>query len=198
MASLVRHLHGFVRDVEPTPEEWMPAHPFLTRTGQTCTDIRQEFILLSDVLGVSMLVDAINHRQPEARRKPRCWAPPSWRTRPALPRWPAPRPETRGERVDVEGEFPPRRTPLEGAPVDVWQSGQRRRHDVQRPELDEGHPAPAASSADAAARCASGPSPRAYPIPYDGPVGDLLKAARHPARPAHLHFMVAAPGFETR
>ena len=63
--AMVRHLHDFVRETEPTFEEWQVAIDFLTRTGQMCSDVRQEFILLSDVLGVSMLVDAINHRQPE-------------------------------------------------------------------------------------------------------------------------------------
>ncbi len=159
VTSLVTHLHGFVRDVEPTFAEWEAAIQFLTRTGQMCDDKRQEFILLSDTLGVSMLVDAINHRLPAGATE-----------------------------TTVLGPFF----------VDVWQSDDDGFYDVQRPEL-----ASAALRgrfrADAAARIWFRTiQPAAYPIPYDGPVGDMLRATnRHPWRPAHVHFMISSPGYET-
>ncbi len=81
LTSLVRHLHGFVRDVEPSTAEWEQAIAFLTATGQKCTDVRQEFILLSDVLGVSMLVETINERGAAGATSPPCWAPSTWSSR---------------------------------------------------------------------------------------------------------------------
>lgn len=200
MNSLVRHLHDFVRDVEPSFEEWMGAIQFLTRTGQMCSDTRQEFILLSDVLGVSMLVDAINHRQPEGATETTVLGPFYVDNPPVFPDGAdIASAETQGERVYVEASFTaPDGAPLVGAQVDVWQSDSDGYYDVQRPEMESAN-LRGRFHADAQGRVRFWSiTPQFYPIPDDGPVGDLLKSTkRHPYRPAHLHFMVAAPGYET-
>jgi len=200
MNSFVRHLHGFVRDIEPTFDEWMSAIQYLTRTGQMCSDNRQEFVLLSDVLGASMLIDAINHRQPEGTTETTVLGPFYVENAPTLPNGAdIASAETTGQRLYVEATFTaPEGTPLAGAQVDVWQSDGDGYYDVQRPDLN---------AANLRGRFIADPNgrirfwsitPQYYPIPQDGPVGQMLNATRrHPYRPAHMHFMVAAPGYET-
>lgn len=198
MASLVRHLHDFVRDVEPTFEEWQRLIAFLTRTGQTCTETRQEFILLSDVLGVSMLVDAINHRMPEGATETTVLGPFHVADVPFSPNGADIGAGLAGERLLVEGTVASADgAPLPGAVLDVWQSDDDGFYDVQRPELD-GPSLRTRLRADGQGRFHFWTiMPTAYPIPDDGPVGDLLKAIQgHPWRPAHLHFMISADGHE--
>lgn len=200
MESLVHHLHDFVRDVEPTFDEWLGALMFLTRTGQMCSDTRQEYILLSDVFGVSMLVDAINHRRPEGATETTVLGPFFVEGAPVYANGAdIMAPDVPGERVWVEAQITDTAgAPLAGARVDVWQSDGDGFYDVQRPELTE------ASLRGRFFSDAEGKvkfwsiTPHYYPIPDDGPVGDLLKATRrHPYRPAHLHFMAVAEGYET-
>ena len=197
--SLVKHLHDFVRDVEPKFEEWQQVIAFLTRTGHMCDDRRQEFILLSDVLGVSMLVDAINHRLPEGATETTVLGPFQIENTPSLPLGADISGAMHGEKLFVEGTVSSaagRR--VAGALVEVWQADADGFYDVQRPELAD--PALRARfRADEEGRFHFWTIlPAKYPIPDDGPVGDLLKAtARHPWRPAHVHFMIAADGFET-
>jgi hydroxyquinol 1,2-dioxygenase len=199
VTSLVTHLHGFVRDVEPTFAEWEAAIQFLTRTGQMCDDKRQEFILLSDTLGVSMLVDAINHRLPAGATETTVLGPFFVAGAPEFANGADISAGMKGEILYVEASVSAADgTKLPGAVVDVWQSDDDGFYDVQRPEL-----ASAALRgrfrADAAARIWFRTiQPAAYPIPYDGPVGDMLRATnRHPWRPAHVHFMISSPGYET-
>ena len=133
--SLVRHLHGFVRDVEPTIAEWEQAIAFLTATGQKCSDVRQEFILLSDVLGVSMLVETMNERSGEGQPSPPCSAPSTWSNH---------RPGSWATRSIWSGESQPcvvtgqvasaDGTPLPGAVLDVWQADDKGFYDVQVPD----------------------------------------------------------------
>ena len=196
--ALVRHLHGFVREVEPTFDEWQAAIGFLTRTGQMCSDTRQEFILLSDVLGVSMLVDAVNHRQPEGTTETTVLGP--------FHVAGAPQP---AHGADISGGLPGEKLLVEGtvtsaggdpvpcAAVEVWSADQDGFYDVQRTDLD-GSALRATFHTDQAGRFHFWTlMPAHYPIPDDGPVGALLAAtARHPYRPAHVHFMIAAPGHE--
>src|SRR5215475_2791892 len=171
--ALVRHLHAFVREVRPTQKEWEYGIDFLTRTGQMCNDKRQEFILLSDTLGVSMLVDAINHRMPKGATE----------TTVLGPFYVASAPEERlgsdisrgleGEPLLVEGSVSsPDGIPLVGATVDVWQADDDGYYDVQRPELQ---------SSLLRARFRTNAEgrfffrsiiPAFYPIPDDGPVGE--------------------------
>jgi hydroxyquinol 1,2-dioxygenase len=199
MTSLVCHLHDFVRDVEPSFEEWNRAIDFLTRTGQMCSDKRQEFILLSDTLGVSMLVDAINHRMPEGTTETTVLGPFFVASAPEEPLGSDISRGVEGEPLLVVGSVSsPDGTPLVGATVDVWQADDDGYYDVQRPELQSSL-LRARFRTDADGRFFfRSIMPAFYPIPDDGPVGEMLKAlGRHPNRPAHIHFMIAADGYET-
>jgi hydroxyquinol 1,2-dioxygenase len=207
--SLVTHLHAFVRDVEPSFAEWEQAIGFLTRIGQMCDAKRQEFILLSDTLGVSMLVDAINHRMPEGATPTTVLGPFYVADAPELPLGAEVARAMTGERLHVSGQVtsaggaplagaPLGGAPLAGALVDIWHSDEDGFYDVQRP-AEENASLRARFRTDGDGRFHFWTLlPTAYPVPDDGPVGDLLRATgRHPMRPAHVHFMIAAPGHET-
>jgi hydroxyquinol 1,2-dioxygenase len=199
MTSLVRHLHDFVREVEPSFEEWLAAVNFLTRTGQMCDARRQEFILLSDTLGVSMLVDAINHRLPAGATETTVLGPFHVEGSPEVANGADISAGVAGEPLFAEGTVSAADgTPLPGALVQVWQSDAEGFYDLQKPELD-GMALRGQLRTDAGGKFWFRTiTPAAYPIPYDGPVGDMLTAtARHPWRPAHVHFMISAPGYET-
>jgi hydroxyquinol 1,2-dioxygenase len=197
LGSLVRHLHGFVREVEPTFEEWERAIGFLTATGQKCDDTRQEFILLSDVLGVTMLVDAINHRTATEATDSTVLGP--------FHMVASPRREL-GDTIDLVATGEPcvvtgrvlslDGSPLAGALVDVWQADDHGFYDVQQPGAQpQGNDRGLFTCDDDGRFWFRTVTPSAYPIPTDGPVGRLLTATgRHPYRPAHIHFIVAADG----
>lgn len=195
-ASLIRHLHAFVRETELTEAEWFAGIQFLTATGHKCDGQRQEFILLSDTLGVSMLVDAINHRKPDGASQTTVLGPFYLPGAPAVPLWSniardlAGIPTYFSGRVlDVGG------APIAGATLDVWQTDSDGFYDVQRP----------GGARYARGRLTTGADgrygfrtvkPVSYAIPTDGPVGVMLAAmGRHPYRPAHLHLIVSAPGY---
>jgi catechol 1,2-dioxygenase len=195
MQSLVRHLHAFVREVEPTEAEWMAAIRFLTETGKMCDDlVRQEFILLSDTLGVSMLVDAINHRYATGATDTTVFGPFYMHGMPeraygeniALsPGAPA---LVHGRVLTTDG------TPIAGAVLDVWQTAENGMYSGQDTAQPHGN-LRGRFRTDAEGRYAiTTIVPVSYPIPTDGPVGRMLDATgRHPWRPAHLHFMIDAP-----
>jgi hydroxyquinol 1,2-dioxygenase len=197
LGSLVRHLHGFVREVEPTFEEWERAIGFLTATGQKCDDTRQEFILLSDVLGVTMLVDAINHRTATEATDSTVLGP--------FHMVASPRREL-GDTIDLVATGEPcvvtgrvlslDGSPLAGALVDVWQADDHGFYDVQQPGTQpKGNGRGLFTCDDDGRFWFRTVTPSPYPIPTDGPVGRLLTATgRHPYRPAHIHFIVAADG----
>jgi hydroxyquinol 1,2-dioxygenase len=196
--AMVRHLHDFVRETEPTFEEWQVAIDFLTRTGQMCSDVRQEFILLSDVMGVSMLVDAINHRQPAGATETTVLGPFHVVGAPQPPHGADISAGLPGERLLVEGTVVSASgDPVSGAVVEVWSADQDGFYDVQRTDLD-GPALRATFHTDRMGRFRFWTlMPAYYPIPDDGPVGALLAAtARHPYRPAHVHFMISAAGYE--
>jgi hydroxyquinol 1,2-dioxygenase len=198
MASLVTHLHAFVREVEPTEAEWFEAIQFLTKTGQICDDKRQEFILLSDTLGVSMLVDAINHRQPDGATETTVQGPFYVAAAPDFALGADIRGAVEGEPLFVEGRVTgPDGAPVAGAIVDVWQSDDDGHYDIQLQDLGEFH-LRGRLRTDAQGRYWFWSiMPKFYPIPTAGPVGQMLAATeRHPFRPAQIHFMIAAPGYE--
>jgi hydroxyquinol 1,2-dioxygenase len=198
--ALARHLHDFIREIEPTFEEWQAGIKFLTEVGKKCSDTRQEFILLSDTLGVSMLVDAINHRLPKGATETTVLGPFFVEQAPPLPLGADISPGLPGEKLFIEGTVRAvDGTPLAGATIDVWHSDKDGYYDVQH--YDEGGEVAmrARFETDSAGRFwLWSIVPSFYPIPNDGPVGDMLRAqGRHPYRPAHVHFMIAAPGCET-
>jgi catechol 1,2-dioxygenase len=198
MTALVKHLHAFATEVELTGDEWRRGIEFLTATGNKCIGIRQEFILLSDTLGLSILVDAINHRRPDESTETSLLGP-FYREgakeedfganiartdgEPAL---------IRGRLVDEEGKA------VAGALIEVWETASNGMYEGQDPDQPE---------SNLRGKFRSGPNgeyafrtikPTSYPIPTDGPVGQMLVATgRHPMRPAHVHFLIEAPGYET-
>ena len=198
MASLVRHLHDFAREVDLTPEEWLEGISFLTAVGQTCTPHRQEFILLSDTLGLSALVNALHDKH---------IAGPSTKSSLLGPfyRQDAPMHEmgesilghTKGSEtvfygrvIDAAGKGIP------NALVQVWEADEGGYYDLQKfdPNVMDLR---GSFHADSEGRyCLRGVCPLGYLIPMDGPVGDMIRAQkRHGYRPAHVHFMVGAPGY---
>ncbi|MCR9122557.1 MAG: intradiol ring-cleavage dioxygenase [Phyllobacteriaceae bacterium] len=199
MHSMVEHLHAFIKDVEPTQEEWEVAIDFLTRTGQISDDRRQEYILLSDVLGVSMLVDAINHRRPDGATENTVFGPFHVDGAPRRAMGDSISLDGKGELclytgrvLDLDGQ------PIAGATVDVWSDNADGYYDVQQPgeQPEWNNRGVFTTGADGAYRFV-GIKPVSYPIPNDGPVGQMLeKVERHPWRPAHMHFLVSADGHE--
>ena len=199
MLSLVRHLHAFVKEVELTEAEWFAAIQFLTDAGHMCDDKRQEFILLSDTLGVSMVVDLINHRKPEGATESTVFGPFHRDGAPELPPGGniAPRDTTgtptviSGRVLDLNGR------PIAGALLDVWQADSSGLYDSQYAESSELHMR-GRFRTDADGRfLVRTVRPVYYAIPTDGPVGRMLRATnRHPWRPAHVHFVVSAAGYE--
>ncbi|WP_225770023.1 intradiol ring-cleavage dioxygenase [Inquilinus sp. Marseille-Q2685] len=197
--ALVRHLHDFIREVEPTQAEWEWAIDFLTRTGHMCDKNRQEFILLSDALGVSMLVDAINHRLPGDATETTVLGPFYVQEAPEVELGADISPDVEGQPLLVTGSV--RRAndgPIAGAMVDVWHSDGDGYYDVQQLDETRGITMRARLRTDAGGKFHFWTiMPAAYPIPNDGPVGQMLDAqGRHPYRPGHVHFMIGAPGCE--
>jgi hydroxyquinol 1,2-dioxygenase len=197
MTSLIEHLHAFVREVELTESEWMTAIRFLTGVGQACHDKRQEFILLSDTLGVSILVDAINHRLPTGAVESTVLGPFYWEGAPELPlgtdiaNGAAGEPTFYSGRIlTLDGE------PIAGGMLDVWSGDGEGIYDLQVP----GHEMACRGKfrTDAEGRYwFRSIRPTYYPVPTDGPVGRMLeKMGRHPYRPGHIHMIVSAPGYQ--
>ena len=195
MSIMIRHLHDAVREAELSETEWAEAIGFLTRTGQISNESRQEFILLSDVLGVSMLVDAINHDDSGPVTSSTVFGPFYAGLQPELPAGSSilKRPE-RGDALIVEGRVLDRDgAPLSGALIEVWQTAPNGFYDVQDPEQPPGHLRASFRTGPDGAYSFRTVLPVDYPIPDDGPVGQLLGSmGRHPNRPAHIHFMISA------
>ncbi|HEY3766027.1 MAG TPA: intradiol ring-cleavage dioxygenase [Gaiellales bacterium] len=197
--SLVRHLHAFVEEVAPTEAEWFAGIEFLTRAGHITTDTRQEFVLLSDVLGVSMLVIGQNHRAVDGATESTVFGPFFVDGAPELENGADLAAGAPGRPCLVMGRIlSTAGSPVAGAVIDVWQADEAGLYDVQYDDLD----APRGrgrlrSEADGRFWFWS-IVPVAYPIPADGPAGELMRAGgRDPMRPAHVHFRVEAGGFET-
>jgi catechol 1,2-dioxygenase len=197
LTSLVRHLHAFTREVELTIPEWEKAIDFLTKVGQKCDADRQEFILLSDVLGESMLVETVNNRKFGVATESTVLGPFHVVESPVL---------ELGANIDQVGTGMPcvvtgrvvstDGSPLPGAKIDVWQANDQGFYDVQQPDGQPRGNGRGLFTADPEGRFWFRTIvPSYYPIPTDGPVGELLIATgRHAFRPAHIHFIVTAPG----
>lgn len=199
MACLVKHLHAFAKEIDLTQQEWEVAIDFLTRTGQISSGERQEFILLSDVLGFSMLVDAINNRRPGGATENTVFGPFHVDGAPEREMGDNISLDGKGESclfqgrvLDLNGD------PVAGARIDVWSDNADGYYDVQQPDIQPKWNNRGIFVTGADGRYAfRGIKPVSYPIPDDGPVGAMLASlGRHPYRPAHMHFLVTAPGFQ--
>ncbi len=199
-ASLITHLHGFVKDVQLTEAEWFAAIEFLTATGKKCDDKRQEFILLSDTLGVSMLVDALNHPKGGAGTESTVLGPFFVPDSPDLPYGG----DLRRRQLDqalpclVTGKVTDQAgKALAGATLEVWQTAANGLYDVQDTQAPEWNLRGRLTTNEQGLYAMVTEKPVSYPVPTDGPVGRMLAAGgRHAFRPAHLHFMVKAAGCE--
>ena len=200
LTSLVGHLHDFVKDVQLTVDEWATAIRFLTETGQTCSGTRQEFILLSDVLGISTLVETINNRSDGPVTESTVEGPFHMVTSPVRALGATIAEDVTGEPCLVTGSVTgPDGRPVPGATVDVWQADAEGFYDVQQPDRQpEGSLRGLFTADDQGRFWFRTIVPRHYPVPGDGPVGELLAAtARHPNRPAHIHFEASARAMRT-
>ncbi len=199
MTSLIQHLHDFIRDIEPTEDEFDLAIDFLARTGKWTSETRSEYMLLSDVLGTSMLVDAINHRFATGATESTVTGPflataqevPNGTAIASGSEW------ERGEKVllrgrvlDVSGQ------PIKGAKINLWQTDDLGLYDSQDDNQPDVNLRGILLADDDGVYWCKTVKPLGYQVPTDGPVGELLRACeRHAERPAHIHCLVTAPGY---
>ncbi|MBB4008200.1 dioxygenase family protein [Allorhizobium taibaishanense] len=200
MTCLVKHLHAFAKETQLTQAEWDYGIGFLTQVGQMCSQERQEFILLSDTLGFSMLVDAINNRRPTGATENTVLGPFHVDNAPARQMGDTISLDGKGESclfegavIDIHGQ------PIEGAKIDVWSDNADGFYDVQQPGIQPKWNNRGIFVTGKDGRYSFiGIKPVSYPIPNDGPVGKMLgHLGRHPYRPAHMHYIVSAPGYQT-
>jgi hydroxyquinol 1,2-dioxygenase len=198
MAALVRHLHDFAREVRLTEAEWMAAIQWLTRTGQISNEKREEFILASDVLGLSMLVVQMNHRFDDAATPATVLGPFHIEGSPeldfgedmsqGLPGTPL---VLTGVVRDLDGH------PVPGAVLDVWQADNEGLYESQHADVDEARLRAKYTTREDGSYSIRTVAPLGYTIPMDGPVGDLIsKTDISHFRPAHVHFLLNVPGYE--
>ena len=198
MTSLITHLHDFVREAKLTEPEWLAAIEFLTDVGKTCTDKRQECILLSDTLGVSVLVITLNHPAGQGSVESTVLGPFYWEGAPDLPCGSNLAEGVKGEPTFYSGRvLGVDRRPLANAMLDIWSGDGEGNYDMQLPG-QTGMKARGRIRTDAQGRYwFRSIRPTFYPVPTDGPVGELLRAGgRHAMRPAHIHTLLRAPGYE--
>jgi catechol 1,2-dioxygenase len=178
MESAIRHLHAFVREVNPSKAEWFNAISFLTATGQICSETRQEWILMSDTLGVSTLLEMLNYAATDGTM--------------LVDADDGDRVVVRGRITDIDG------APLAGVVLDCWQNATAGFYACQQPGIQSTDNLRGVYRTDADGRFEiRSVRPVPYPIPYDGPVGALLKAnARNWMRPGHMHVWLRHPGFK--
>lgn len=199
MGLLVKHLHAFAREGRLTEAEWFEGIRFLTEVGKKCSDVRQEFILLSDVLGLSMVTVEINNGKPPGCTDATVFGPfhvegaPKYDNGQDIAKGAMGRPSrVRGRVLSPQG------SPIACATIDVWQADDEGLYDVQKAELEHAQARGILQSREDGSFDFHSVVPEPYPIPTDGPVGQLLEATRRsPWRPAHLHFMIKARGYET-
>ncbi|KAI8937149.1 hypothetical protein NX059_006363 [Plenodomus lindquistii] len=199
MERLVSHVHDFARETRLSFDEWMAGIKFLTEVGQICTDVRQEFILLSDIIGLSLLVDSIDHPKPPHSTEGTVLGPFHTHDAETLPAGSAISADPSGEPLLVLCNIKTTSgAPISGAKIDVWETDSNGKYDVQYE--DRGNNADGRAilvSDDEGVFWFKAIVPVPYPIPHDGPVGKLLdKLGRHCWRPSHMHFMFEKEGFD--
>ncbi|KAL7621529.1 hypothetical protein AAE478_008853 [Parahypoxylon ruwenzoriense] len=198
MARLVTHLHDFARETRLSTEEWLMALKFLVGCGQISSDVRQEFILLSDILGLSLLVDSINHPKPPSSTEGSVLGPFHTHDAPTLPNGSNMSSDPEGDPLlcictvkDTAGK------PVAGVKIDIWETDSSGNYDVQHSDRQEPSERCIMVSDSEGRFWFKGIRPVSYPIPHDGPVGKLLqRLGRHCWRPAHLHFMFEKEGWD--
>jgi hydroxyquinol 1,2-dioxygenase len=197
MTAYIKHLHAFVREVKPTPDEWMQGIQFLAETGQWCNDKRQEYILMSDTLGISMLVDALNYKATGGATQSTVLGPFHRERAPEFPLGASiSKHAADGEPCIVSGTVRDAKgNPVAGAKLDIWEGGADGLYDSQKgDEMNLRGVFHADQQGRFHFRCVT---PSFYPVPNDGPVGRMLLATgRHPMRPPHLHFWITAKGYK--
>jgi hydroxyquinol 1,2-dioxygenase len=198
VTSLVQHLHAFARDVRLTEDEWFKGIQFLTEVGHITDDKRQEFILLSDTLGLSMLVTALNNRKPAGCTESTVFGPFFVEGAPEYENGDDVGNGAKGEPCFVSGTVKGiGGEPVPNAHIEVWQADSDGFYDVQYDGIAANQGRGALRSLPDGTFHFRSITAESYPIPHDGPVGRMLEAlGRHPWRPAHLHFMIEAPGYE--
>jgi hydroxyquinol 1,2-dioxygenase len=197
MQSLVKHLHGFVREVDLTADEWLSAMNWLAKTGQLSTEKRHEFILLSDVLGISMLVDSINHRFPTGATPSTVMGPFHIEGSPELPMGADLAAGVAGTPCYVVGAIRDLLgKPIAGAKLDIWQADADGMYESQLGLTEPFLRAIFRTGSDGKYLIRT-IAPPGYSIPMDGTVGDLMRETdiSH-FRPAHIHFYITAPGYQ--
>ncbi|KAI5965314.1 uncharacterized protein KGF55_001535 [Candida pseudojiufengensis] len=198
LKKLVQHLHDFARETRLTTDEWEQGIKFLTECGKMCSDIRQEFVLLSDVLGLSVLVDSISHPKPDNATIGTLLGPFHTHDAETVEQGDSICSEGKGEPLLIEGLLTdPNGQPIEDGTIDIWHCDENGFYDTQYSNRE--HPdmrgiVKTDKEGKFIIKCTR---PVPYPIPHDGPVGKLLKKInRHPFRPAHLHFIIEKPGYD--
>ena len=200
MEVVIRHLHAIVREAKMTQGEWWQAIDFLTRAGQMCSESRQELILLSDILGISMLVDAVDNVAGPGISDSTVLGPfyAGHQRELALGDSILLREEASEPLVMSGNVTDPEGQPVANALIEVWQTAPNQLYDVQDTDQPQGHLRASFRTDMAGSYRFRTIMPVSYPIPDDGPAGQLLAAmGRHPFRPAHIHFMISAPGYRT-
>lgn len=198
MERLVAHLHDYARETRLSTDEWMGAINFLTQTGQISSDVRQEFILLSDILGLSLLVDSIDHPKPDKSTQGTVLGPFHTHDAHHVGAGDTISHDPQGEPLlitctihDTSGQ------PVSGVQIDVWETDSKGFYDVQYADRDTPDGRAVLHSDKHGQFWFKGIVPVPYPIPNDGPVGKLLdRLGRHCYRPSHMHFMFRKPGFD--
>jgi len=199
MTGLIKHLHAFIREVNLTETEWLTGIQFLTTVGEKCDEKRQEFILLSDTLGATTMKDIINNRKPPGVTEYTILGPFHRPDAPELPSLGSIAGDIPGEPTIVRGRvLSPNGSPIPNAVLDVWQSDAKGFYDLQMPKV-KGMALRGVFQTDPEGNYVFRTiRPAYYPIPNDGPVGQMLAAmGRHPYRPAHIHFIISAEGYQS-
>lgn len=201
ITSMVRHMHAFLREVRVTHEEFLVGIDYLTRAAALTDDKRNEFILMADVLGVESLCDAISHDAHGDETESAVLGPFYREGAPRLGRDAtiSQRGEADGPSVRVRGKITdPEGNPIAGAEIDVWSTAPAGLYEQQDPEQPEYNLRGIFTTAEDGSYVFRAVKPVSYPIPYDGPAGDLLQVmGRHPMRPSHIHMLIRAEGFKT-